>query len=241
MDSTYINIDSLAVVNSQIAEHVEGIQNVPVDGTLDVYMMVFTIINAVITLCFTIYLGYNQLKIQRRQHKLELYNSYSPIYAELNAISSYASVFVHKVFSYLVSIDTEYSEKLLKIEKDKIKLLNSNYEKYEANLQLLTGRRNVYHLFVSSLLMDMECLLGELQYLNDQFVRSRAKIKFQKNFSIDIENATEQKYLEAIRELLLENDISSKHIMGFLSLLSKNKKQLDDLLEQMYKQTNQLS
>lgn len=54
MDSTYINIDSLAAVNSQIAEHVEGIQNVPVDGAFDVYMMVFTIINAVITLCFTI-------------------------------------------------------------------------------------------------------------------------------------------------------------------------------------------
>ena len=110
MDSIYINIDSLAAVNSQIVGHVEGIQNVPVDGTFDVYMMVFTIINAVITLCFTIYLGYNQLKIQRRQHRLELYNSYSQIYAELNAISSYASIFVHKFFSYLVSIDNEWKQ-----------------------------------------------------------------------------------------------------------------------------------
>lgn len=48
MDSTYINIDSLAAVNSQITEHVEGIQNVPVAGTLDMYMTVFTVINAVI-------------------------------------------------------------------------------------------------------------------------------------------------------------------------------------------------
>lgn len=238
MDSIYINIDSLAVVNSQIVEHVEGIQNVPVGGTLDVYMMVFTIINAVITLCFTIYLGYNQLKIQRRQHRLELYNSYSPIYAELNAISSYASIFVHKFFSYLVSIDNEYSEKLLREEKEKIKLLNSNYEKYEANLQLLTGKRNVYHLFVSALLVDMECLLDELQYLNYQFVQRGEKIKHEKSVSINLEKATEQEYLEAIESLLLENDISSKHILRFLSLLSKNKERLDELLEQIYEQAN---
>lgn len=241
MDSIYINIDSLAAVNSQIVEHVEGIQNVPVGGTLDVYMMVFTIINAVITLCFTIYLGYNQLKIQRRQHRLELYNSYSPIYAELNAISSYASIFVHKFFSYLVSIDNEYSEKLLREEKENIKLLNSNYEKNKANLQLLIGRQNVYHLFVSTLLMDIECLLDELQYLNDQFVRSGTKIKLQKDLSIDLGNTTEQKYLRAIEKLLLDNSISSKRIMKILSFFTKNRKQLDDLLEQMYKQANQLS
>ena len=241
MDSIYINIDSLAAVNSQIVEYVEGIQNVPVGGTLDVYMMVFTIINAVITLCFTIYLGYNQLKIQRRQHRLELYNSYSPIYAELNAISSYASIFVHKFFSYLVSIDNEYSEKLLREEKEKIKLLNSNYEKNKANLQLLIGRQNVYHLFVSTLLMDIECLLDELQYLNDQFVRSGTKIKLQKDLSIDLGNTTEQKYLRAIEKLLLDNSISSKRIMKILSFFTKNRKQLDDLLEQMYKQANQLS
>ena len=241
MDSIYINIDSLAAVNSQIVGHVEGIQNVPVDGTFDVYMMVFTIINAVITLCFTIYLGYNQLKIQRRQHRLELYNSYSPIYAELNAISSYASIFVHKFFSYLVSIDNEYSEKLLREEKEKIKLLNSNYEKNKANLQLLIGRQNVYHLFVSTLLMDIECLLDELQYLNDQFVRSGTKIKLQKDLSIDLGNTTEQKYLRAIEKLLLDNSISSKRIMKILSFFTKNRKQLDDLLEQMYKQANQLS
>ena len=172
---------------------------------------------------------------------MELYNSYSPIYAEFIAIRSYASIFVHKFFSYLVSIDNEYSEKLLRKEKEKIKLLNSNYEKFEANLQLLTGKRNVYLLFVSALLVDMECLLDELQYLNYQFIQRGEKIKHENSVSINIEKATEQEYLEAIERLLVENDISSKHIMGFLSLLSKNRKQLDDLLEQMYKQANQLS
>ena len=65
-------------------------------------------------------------------------------------------------------------------EKEKIKFLNSNYEKYEANFQLLTGKRNVYHLFVSALLVDMECLLDELQYLNSQFVQRGEKIKHEK-------------------------------------------------------------
>ena len=159
----------------------------------------------------------------------------------MNAISSYASIFVHKFFSYLVSIDNEYSEKLLREEKEKIKLLNSNYEKNKANLQLLIGRQNVYHLFVSTLLMDIECLLDELQYLNDLFVRSGTKIKLQKDLSIDLGNTTEQKYLRAIEKLLLDNSISSKRIMKILSFFTKNRKQLDDLLEQMYKQANQLS
>ena len=96
-------------------------------------------------------------------------------------------------------------------------------------------------MIVSALLVYMECLLDELQYLNYQFVQRGEKIKHEKSISINLEKATEQKYLEAIESLLLENDISSKHIMGFLSLLSKNRKQLDDLLEQMYKQANQLS
>ena len=47
-----------------------------------------------------------------------------------------------------------------------------------------------------------------------------------------------QEYLEAIESLLLENDISSKHILRFLSLLSKNKERLDELLEQIYEQAN---
>ena len=83
----------------------------------------------------------------------------------------------------------------------KIKLLNSNYEKYEANLQLLTGKRNVYHLFVSALLVDMECLLDELQYLNYQFVQRGEKIKHEKSVSINLEKATEQEYLEAIERI----------------------------------------
>ena len=49
---------------------------------------------------------------------------------------------------------------------------------------------------------------------------------------------SEQEYLEAIESLLLENDISSKHILRFLSLLSKNKERLDELLEQIYEQAN---
>ena len=49
---------------------------------------------------------------------------------------------------------------------------------------------------------------------------------------------TEEEYLEAIESLLLENDISSKHILRFLSLLSKNKERLDELLEQIYEQAN---
>ena len=63
-------------------------------------------------------------------------------------------------------------------------------------------------------------------------------LSMKKSVSINLEKATEQKYLEAIEGLLLENDISSKHILRFLSLLSKNKERLDELLEQIYEQAN---
>jgi hypothetical protein len=111
--------------------------------------------------------------------------------------------------------------------------LKGKYSK-QAILSKISYKLN-YNGFSEFVIQD---IIDELQYLNYQFVQRGEKIKHEKSVSINIEKATKQEYLEAIESLLLENDISSKHILRFLSLLSKNKERLDELLEQIYEQAN---